>query len=86
MKNPIKGGNLGKNIHARVKNGVLFIRVNLTKNYGQSKSGLSEIVATTRGVVRVPGSTTMKYGVNVFNVLPKATDGGAEADTIKLAA
>lgn len=82
-RKPEQERHLGKNIFARVKNGHLLIRINLTKNYGVSKSGLSEIVATTRGVVRVPGMDTMKYGVNVFNVLPKG-EAAEDAETIAL--
>jgi len=71
MKKPNQERHLGKNIYARVKGDFLLIRVNLTKNYGQSSTGLSNVIATTRGCVRVPGRDTMKYGVNVFDVLPK---------------
>jgi hypothetical protein len=71
MKNVTKGGFLGKNIHARIKGNHLLIRVDLTKNYGASSTGKTNIVATTRGCVRVPGRDTLRYGVNVFEALPK---------------
>lgn len=77
MKNITKGAHVGKNIHARVVNGHLLLRIDLTKNYGGSKSGLSNVVATTRGGLRVPGKDTMKYSVNVFDVLPKDTAAAA---------
>ena len=83
-RKPEQERHLGKNVFARVKNGHILIRVNLTKNYGASKSGRSEIVATTRGTVRVPGSESMKYGLNVFTVNPK--DAAEGSDTIELAA
>lgn len=81
MKNPNQERHLGKNVYARVSKGFLLIRVNLTKNYGQSKSGRSEIIATTRGTVRVPGEQSMKYGLNVFK-LAAAAAGAVETITV----
>lgn len=54
-----------KNVLLDVKNNVLTITVDLTKNFGRSKSGKSEIIATTGGNVSVP-NTDVKLGLNVY--------------------
>jgi hypothetical protein len=43
----------------------LVITVDLSKTFGMSKSGNSEIIATSSGNVTVPG-TDAKLGLNVY--------------------
>jgi hypothetical protein len=55
-----------KNVSMTVKGKVLTIVVDLSKSFGASKSGKTEIVATTEGNAAVPGHDTMRVGLNVF--------------------
>ena len=54
-----------RNISARVVDNHLMLRINLSKDYGTSKSGKSNIIASTLGITKVPG-TDVSLGVNVF--------------------
>lgn len=55
-----------KNVHLEIgPDGYLIIRCKLDGNFGRSKSGKSTIVATTSGIVGVPG-TNLKMGLNLF--------------------
>ena len=55
-----------KNVTMRTENGLLVITVDPTKNFGQSKSGKTKIVATTSGNQPVAGFPKMFIGLNVF--------------------
>ncbi len=45
----------------------LTIEVDLTKDFGSSKTGKTTIVASTQGNVDVPGSNgEIKIGINVY--------------------
>lgn len=55
-----------KNVELEVEGDVLAIKVDLTKDYGPSKSGKTRIVATTSGTVGVPGREEVRIGLNVF--------------------
>lgn len=54
-----------KNIDMKVSKNILTITVDLSKNFGQSKSGKSEIIATSEGNVSIPG-TDAKIGLNIY--------------------
>jgi hypothetical protein len=54
-----------KNIEMTVEGDTLIIKVDLTKDFGQSKSGKTLIVASTEGNANVPGRTE-KVGLNVY--------------------
>ncbi len=54
-----------KNIEMKVEKNILTIKVDLTKTFGQSKSGKSEIIATTAGNIGIPG-TEAKMGLNIY--------------------
>ena len=54
------------NVELEVKGSKLVITVDLTKDFGPSKSGKTTIVATTGGGVPVPGMAHVKVGVNVY--------------------
>jgi hypothetical protein len=54
-----------KNIEMKVEGNILTIKVDLTKNYGQSSSGKSTIIASTEGNVSVP-EREEKIGLNVY--------------------
>lgn len=54
-----------QNVKLEVKGNVLTITVNLKAQATPSKSGKSEVIATTSGNVSVPG-TDAKIGLNVY--------------------
>jgi len=60
-----------KNINMIVdKDNILTIKVDLNKNFGESKSGKSEIIASTEGNVALDGElSNIKIGLNVYKQL-----------------
>lgn len=54
-----------KNVDITVEGDILKIKVDLSKDFGPSKSGKSRIIATTAGNISVPG-TDAKIGLNVY--------------------
>ena len=56
---------LGENIQFEVKDGKLFMEVDLTEKGTISSSGKSMVIATTRGNIALPGSE-VKIGVNIY--------------------
>jgi len=54
-----------KNIKMSVNSDILTIEIDLKKDFGQSKSGKSIIVASTQGNTSVP-DTDFKIGINCF--------------------
>jgi hypothetical protein len=55
-----------QNVNMKVEGTKLVITVDLAYKGGTSKSGKSEIIATTGGNVTVPG-TQAKLGLNLYN-------------------
>ena len=61
----IKGSKIKmKNIKMENKANKLVLEIDLTKNFGRSKSGKSIIIGTTEGNLSVPGVENIKIGVN----------------------
>ena len=58
-----------KNVKVDVKGNVLTITVDLSKNFGSSKSGKNAIIATTGGNMDVPGKPGVKLGVNCYKAV-----------------
>jgi ABC-type proline/glycine betaine transport system ATPase subunit len=54
-----------ENVEMTVEGDQLVIKVDLSKSFGLSGSGKSEIIATTRGNATVPG-TDVKIGLNIY--------------------
>lgn len=54
-----------KNISMEVKGDILTVKIDLSKDYGESASGKSITVATTGGNVDVP-ETDVKIGINAY--------------------
>lgn len=52
-----------RNINMTVK---VDIPIDLTKEFGRSKSGKTIIVASTEGNLSVPGKASVKIGTNVY--------------------
>jgi hypothetical protein len=57
---------MAKNIETKVQGDKLIITVDLSKSYGLSGSGKSEIIASTEGNISLPGHEEVKIGVNVY--------------------
>lgn len=55
-----------KNIEMKVKGNKLTIEIDLSKEFGQSSSGKSTIVASSGGNVSVPDHEDIKIGINVY--------------------
>jgi hypothetical protein len=60
-----KGNHLMKNVEMTVEEDTLIIKVDLSKDFGPSKSGKTIIVASTEGNVSVPGRDE-KMGLNIY--------------------
>jgi hypothetical protein len=55
-----------KNVDLKVEGSTLVIRVDLSKNFGPSKSGKTTIIASTEGNAAVPGNESIRVGLNVY--------------------
>lgn len=55
-----------KNIELEVKNNKLTITVDLSKDFGASKSGKTTIIATSEGNVALPDNPGIKLGLNIY--------------------
>ena len=54
-----------KNIDMKVEGDILTIKIDLSKNYGPSKTGKSITVASSEGNVSIP-ERDEKIGINVY--------------------
>ena len=54
-----------KNVDVQVKGNILTMTVDLSKTFGPSQSGKTEIIASTEGNVSVPDREE-KIGLNVY--------------------
>ncbi|KLK87391.1 hypothetical protein SZ63_10935 [Methanoculleus sediminis] len=55
-----------KNVDMTVEKNILTIRVDLAKEFGESKSGKSITIASTEGNVSVPGHEEIRIGLNIY--------------------
>ena len=55
-----------KNIEMQIDSNVLTIKVDLTKDFGESKSGKSITIASTEGNISIPGNDDIKIGLNIY--------------------
>ena len=55
-----------KNVDMSVDGNTLTIKVDLSKDFGETKSGKSISIASTDGNVSVPGNDDIKIGLNVY--------------------
>ena len=59
--------NIGKNVSMRIDDTKLVIEVDLTRDFGKSKSGKTIIVASSEGNVSLPKPYEhMKIGLNIY--------------------
>ena len=54
-----------KNVIMEREGDLLIVKINLKERHGRSKSGKTEIVASTGGNVAIKG-TTIKIGINAY--------------------
>lgn len=62
-----------KNVAVQIKDNKLILKIDLAKSHGKSKSGKSNVIATTEGNIDITGHQDVKLGLNVFQYEPKAT-------------
>ncbi len=55
-----------KNVEMNVDGDILTIKVDLSKEFGESSSGKSIIIASTEGNQSVPENEGIKIGFNVY--------------------
>lgn len=55
-----------QNVDMKIEGSKLTITVDLSKDFGLSKSGKTIIIATTGGNVAVPGNEAVKVGLNIY--------------------
>lgn len=55
-----------QNIEAKVEGSILTLTIDLSKNFGASKSGKTNIVASSHGNFEPQGHPNVRVGVNVF--------------------
>lgn len=54
------------NIKSVVKGNILTLTVDLSKNFGASKSGKTTVIASSLGNVDVEGHEGIKLGLNIY--------------------
>ena len=59
-----------KNVKMEVKGDTLTVTVDLSKEFGPSKSGKTIVIASTLGNKSVPNNDDIKIGVNVYKSKP----------------
>jgi hypothetical protein len=57
---------MAKNVETKVVGNILTITVDLSKEFGKSASGKSNVIATTEGNVTIEGSKDVKMGLNIY--------------------
>lgn len=55
-----------KNVEMSKEGTFLVIKVDLSKDFGESKSGKSITIASTEGNISVPGDDDIKIGLNIY--------------------
>ncbi|MBT8506961.1 hypothetical protein AZH53_00765 [Methanomicrobiaceae archaeon CYW5] len=55
-----------KNIEMKLEGTILTMKIDISKDFGPSKSGKSITIASTEGNIAVPGAEEVKVGLNVY--------------------
>lgn len=55
-----------KNVEMTVEGSTLTIKVDISKDYGESKSGKSITIASTEGNISIPDNEDIKIGLNIY--------------------
>lgn len=63
---PANGAQTMQNVTTKIEGDKLFIEIDLTKEFGPSKSGKTIIIASTQGNQSVTADGLVKLGLNVY--------------------
>jgi len=63
---------MAKNVELSVEGNTLTIKVDLSKDFGPSKSQKTIVIASTEGNISVPNMPNAKIGLNVYKYPGKA--------------
>ncbi|WP_048149413.1 hypothetical protein [Methanolacinia paynteri] len=55
-----------KNVDMKLEGSILTIKVDISKDFGESKSGKSITIASTEGNVSIPDNEEIKIGLNIY--------------------
>jgi len=55
-----------KNMEMKVEGSILTITVDLSKEFGESKSGKSIVIGSSEGNISIPDNDDIKIGLNVY--------------------
>jgi len=55
-----------KNIETSVDGDILTLKIDMSKDFGPSKSGKTIIIASSEGNIAIPGSEEVKMGLNIY--------------------
>jgi hypothetical protein len=55
-----------KNVEMSIDKNILTIKVDLSKDFGRSKSGKTIVIATTEGNQSIPNNVNTKIGLNIY--------------------
>ena len=55
-----------KNVEMTVEGNLLTIKVDISKDYGESKSGKSITISSTEGNISIPEHEDIKIGLNIY--------------------
>jgi hypothetical protein len=55
-----------KNVDMKLEGSILTIKVDISKDFGESKSGKSITIASTEGNVSIPENEDIKIGLNIY--------------------
>ena len=55
-----------KNVDMKLEGSTLTIKVDISKDFGESKSGKSITIASTEGNVSIPENEDIKIGLNIY--------------------
>lgn len=58
-----------QNVQIVRKGNIVTLTIDVSKSYGPSKSGKTEMIASTQGNVRIEGSEGLSLGVNLWKPL-----------------
>lgn len=57
-----------KNVDMKLDGTILTIKVDISKDFGPSKSGKSISIASTEGNISIPDVEEIKIGLNVYKI------------------
>ena len=55
-----------KNVDMKLEGNILTITVDISKDFGESKSGKSITIASTEGNISIPENEDIKIGLNIY--------------------